>query len=164
MQLEFHGNSSFYIINNNNLFRIASKQYHFIVQVYWHGVHYLMNQLCGSSFLHWLIQTLLFMKAFKHWISLCWFRLSIFSCLKKRSKRILWLHEQNLVLYKLHRDGKSWGDHSLFLVQQLLQSIQKKAKTLMTKVINPTRKKTQTHKQISNPIFSQNCYCPAGLL
>lgn len=56
------------------------------------------------------------------------------------------------------------GDHLLFLVQQLLQSIQKKAETLMTEVINPTRKKTQTHKKISNPIFSQHCYCPAGLL
>lgn len=41
------------------------------------------------------------------------------------------------------------GDHLLFLVQQLLQSIQKQAKTLMTKVINPTRKKTNTNQKLA---------------
>lgn len=56
------------------------------------------------------------------------------------------------------------GDHLLFLVQKLLQSIQEKTKTLMTKVINPTRKKTQTNIKISYVIFIQNCYCSAGLL
>lgn len=65
--------------------------------------------------------------------------------LPEKTKLTQWLHEQNLELYKWHvRDVI--GDHSLFLVQQLLQSIQKQAKTLMTKVINPTRKKTNTHK------------------
>lgn len=44
-----------------------------------------------------------------------------------------------------------WGvieDHSLFLVQQLLQGVQKKAKPLVTKVINPTRKKTTNTQQL----------------
>lgn len=62
-----------------------------------------MNQLSGLAFPHLLIQTLLFIKAFKHWMSLCWFRLSIFSCLKKRGgklKRILGLHEQSNTLKK----------------------------------------------------------------
>lgn len=36
--------------------------------------------------------------------------------------------------------------YSLFLVQQLLQSLQKKAQTLMTEVIHPTRKKN-THQK-----------------
>ena len=56
-------------------------------------------------------------------------------------------------------------DHSLLLVQELLQSIQEKAETLMTEIINPTREKREpTNKKISHPIFSQNYYCPAGLL
>lgn len=36
------------------------------------------------------------------------------------------------------------ADHSLFLVKKPLQRIQQQAKTLMTKVINPARKKTDT--------------------
>lgn len=37
------------------------------------------------------------------------------------------------------------SDHLLFLVQKLLQSIQEKAETLVTKVINPTER-TNTYK------------------
>lgn len=52
------------------------------------------------------------------------------------------------------------ADHSLFLVKKPLQRIQQKAETLMTKVINPARKKTDT--EIRN--INLNCSCSAGLL
>lgn len=35
---------------------------------------------------------------------------------------------------------KMIADHSLFLVKKLLQGIQQEAETLVTEVINPTRK------------------------
>lgn len=43
-------------------------------------------------------------------------------------------------------------DHLLFLIQQLLQRFQQKTKTLMTEIINPTRKKTErcTKSQLHN--------------
>lgn len=52
------------------------------------------------------------------------------------------------------------ADHSLFLVKKPLQRIQQKAETLMTEVINPARKKTDT--EIRN--IHLNCSCSAGLL
>lgn len=103
------------------------------------------------SLRHWLKQTLLFMNAFKHWMSLCWFRLSILSCLKKKNtlKR---LYEQRKCKNGIRITEIWWDvmrDHSLFLVKQLLQSIQKETETLMTEVINPTRKKARTNKEKS---------------
>ena len=85
------------------------------------------------------------MNAFKHWISLCWFRLSIISCLKINNEKVYcdYYDEQNLVRYNITQNFI--GDHLLSLVQQLLQSIQKKTKTLMTEVVNPTKEKT--HKR-----------------
>lgn len=38
------------------------------------------------------------------------------------------------------------ADHSLFLVKKPLQRIQQEAETLMTEVINPTRKKEHRNK------------------
>lgn len=52
------------------------------------------------------------------------------------------------------------ADHSLFLVKKLLQRIQQKAETLMTEVINPTRKQTNT--EIRN--IHLNRSSSAGLL
>lgn len=52
------------------------------------------------------------------------------------------------------------ADHSLFLVKKLLQRIQQKAETLMTEVINPTRKQKNT--EIRN--IHLNCSSSAGLL
>lgn len=45
------------------------------------------------------------------------------------------------------------ADHSLFLVKKLLQRIQQKAETLVTKVINPARKKTDRNQKYSFKLF-----------
>lgn len=139
---------------------ISSRRYTDMKNILWS-----MNFM-DCLFYQWLIQTLLFMKAFKHWISLCWFLLSILSCLKQKKHRKA-NFDYMIIPWNEKKITHRWdiiGDHSLFLVQKLLQSIQEKTKTLMTKVINPTRKKTQTNIEISYVTFIQNCYCSAGLL
>lgn len=109
---------------------------------------YVGDQLCGWPYVCWIIQTLLFMKAFKHWISLCWLRLSMGSCLEKRKRkdRFYVLRWMKSTLCK-NSTTNIWGD-SLFLVQQLLQCLQKKSETLMAKVINPTVNKTHRQKKL----------------
>lgn len=52
------------------------------------------------------------------------------------------------------------ADHSLFLVKKPLQRIQQKPETLVTEIINPARKKTDT--EIRN--IDWNCSCSAGWL
>lgn len=86
------------------------------------------------------------MKALRHWISLCWFLLSMFSCLGKRqwvskeSDKSVWtdcpktLKKENILCGQQRSPP-----NLLFLVQQLLQHIQKQSETLMAKVIHPAK-------------------------
>lgn len=56
-------------------------------------------------------------------------------------------------------------DHSLLLVQVLLQSIQEKAETLMTEVINPTReKREQTNQKNQSPNIQSELLLPCWFI
>lgn len=83
-----------------------------------------------------MVLTLLFINALRHWISLCWFFLSIFSCLERKEENNL-----HTIFTSSPTPPFRWSKFLLFLVQKLLQDIQQKSKTFMSKIVNPAGKR-----------------------
>lgn len=164
--LKFQGN-----LNHARSVRIASKPCNFLTQVYWHEKYSIINELYGLSFLSMTHTNLIVHESFQALdkFMLVPFIDTLLPETKKHRKvnfdyMIIPWNDKKQTKKKITHRWDIIGDHLLFLVQKLLQSIQEKTKTLMTKVINPTRKKTQTNIEISYVTFIQNCYCSAGLL
>lgn len=134
-------------------------QYHFTLQVQYTDIkrdHELINQLDESLSL----STLTNLVVHECLQALDKFMLVPFinTLLPKKGKKdmvIIWTETGDI---NMTCDVKA--DNSLFLVQELLQSIQKKPKTLMTKVIDPTR----NTKRYTNISFLISCDFSVGLL
>lgn len=126
--------------------RSASKPCNFIT-------HCHESQYTISFVYHWFIQTLLFMKAFKHWMSLCWFLLSILSCLKKRKKimkRRFWLNEHTLELNKLHTDWISKKITYCFLSRSFSKASKRRPRPSWPKLLTQLENTDKPKNQWSN--------------
>lgn len=103
-----------------------------------------------------LILTLLFINALRHWISLCWFFLSILSCLERKEEN----HIRKILTTSPSLPPFKWSRSLLFLVQKLFQCIQQEPKTFMPKIVNPAGKK-KTEKKAFNDFLIKCRTCKA---
>jgi len=122
-------------------------QYHFIVQECWSTINDGINLSSLLTYTNLIVHESL--QALDKFVLVPLINI-LLPEKNKTTKRKLWLICKQPGPIKITPRWDVIGDHLLFLVQQLLQSIQKKTKTLMTEVMNPTRKNTHKEKQLPN--------------